>query len=196
MKIFEGKTPSERKKLIAATALGALALLTLVYNFSGFVGGRKTTVTVTVSPTPTATASTTGGTQTTTIQTLTPDEINSVYLTTPVAYTPGSFYAPDAGRNIFAFYEPPQPTPFVAQPVVETPPPTVPPTPPPTPLPFLLSYVSPQNIYAGSAGFPLSVHGDKFTPDALIFWNGSQIPTTFVSPQQLRANIPANFIAG
>ncbi|HLM01530.1 MAG TPA: IPT/TIG domain-containing protein, partial [Pyrinomonadaceae bacterium] len=115
---------------------------------------------------------------------------------TPVAYTPGSFYAPDAGRNIFAFYEPPQPTPFVAQPIVETPIPT-PPTPTPVPPPpLLLSYVSPQNIYAGSAGFPLSVHGDKFTPDTLIFWNGSQIPTTFVSPQQLRANIPANFIAG
>ncbi|MDQ3799838.1 MAG: hypothetical protein M3384_10325 [Acidobacteriota bacterium] len=200
MKIFEGKTPSERKKLIAAMVLGALAVLTLVYNFSGtFFGGRKTTVNVSVSPTPSATLSAGGGNSAprqSDIQLLSQDQIMRDWLTTPVVYAPGSFYAPDAGRNIFAFYEPPEPTPYVEIPAsIKTPPPTPPPTPAPTP-PILLSYASPQSVYAGSKGFRLEVSGDKFTPDSLIFWNGSQLPTNFVSPQKLAADIPAGMIAG
>ncbi|HEX8249527.1 MAG TPA: hypothetical protein VF599_15225 [Pyrinomonadaceae bacterium] len=196
MKIFEGKTPSEKKKLIAAMVLGGLAVLMLVYNFSGFVGGRKTTVTVSVSPTPGATLSSSSGTQTSNIQVLSQDQINQEWLTRPVVYTPGSFYAPDAGRNIFAFYEPPQPTPFEPLPVsIQTPPPPTPATPTPTP-PVLVSYVSPQSVYAGSRNFRLEVNGDKFTPDSLIFWNGSQIPTSFVNTQKLTADISANLIAG
>jgi hypothetical protein len=199
MNIFEGKTPSEKKKLIAAMVLGALALLTLVYNFSGMFGGRKTTVNVSISPTPTATLSPGGSGNTapqSDIQLLSQDQIMRDWLTTPVIYTPGSFYAPDAGRNIFAFYEPPEPTPYEPTPIpikIETPTPT--PTPPPPP-PILLSYASPQSVYAGSRSFRLEVSGDKFTPDALIFWNGSQLPTNFVSPQKLWADIPANMIAG
>ncbi|HEY0050718.1 MAG TPA: hypothetical protein VGB68_15600 [Pyrinomonadaceae bacterium] len=196
MNIFEGKTPSEKKKLIAAMVLGGLAVLTLVYNFSGLTGGRKTTVTVSVSPTPSATISSSNGTQTSNIKLLSQDQINQEWLTSPVVYTPGSFYAPDAGRNIFAFYEPPQPTPYEPVPVVETPLPTPPPTPVPTPLPILVSYVSPQSVYAGSRSFRLEVNGDKFTPDSLIFWNGSQIPTSFVNTQKLTADISANLIAG
>lgn len=196
MKIFEGKSPSERNKLIAAIVLGALALLTLVYTFSGmFIGGRKTSVTVNISPTPTATVSTSGEVQTSRIQTLTPEQINADWLTTPVVYAPGSFYAPDAGRNIFAFYEPPQPTPFIYVAKVETPIPTPPITPAPTP-DILLGYISPQSIYAGSKSFRLEVNGDRFTPDSLIFWNGSQIPTNFVNGQRLTADISASLIAG
>lgn len=177
--------------------LGGLAVLTLVYTFGGmFVGGRKTTVTVSVSPTPTATVTSSSGTQTSTIQTLSQDQINSEWLTRPVVYIPGAFYAPDAGRNIFAFYEPPAPTPYVALPVAEkTLPIPTPATPTPTP-PILLGYVSPQSVYAGSNNFRLEVNGDKFTPDSLIIWNGSQIPTNYVSAQKLTADISANLIAG
>ncbi|HEX9961797.1 MAG TPA: hypothetical protein VGB00_12735, partial [Pyrinomonadaceae bacterium] len=57
-------------------------------------------------------------------------------------------------------------------------------------------YVSPQSVFAGSNNFRLEVNGDKFTPDSLIFWNGSQIPTNFISPQKLTADISANQIAG
>jgi len=53
----------------------------------------------------------------------------------------------------------------------------------------------PQNIYAGSRGFRLEVNGDKFTPDAKIYFSQSLMPTTFVSAQKLTADIPANFIA-
>jgi hypothetical protein len=198
MKIFEGKTPSEKKKLIAALVLGSLAVLLLFYNMSGILfGGRKTNVTVSISPTPTATVNSSGGTQTSSnIQLLTPAEVNDVWLTTPVVYAPSSFYAPDAGRNIFAFYEPPPPTPYVEPvQVIETPKPIPTPTATPPP-PFTLGYVSPQSVYAGSRSFRLEVNGDKFTPDSLIIWNGSQIPTNFVSPQKLTADINANLIAG
>ena len=175
--------------------LGALAVLTLVYTFSGmFVGGKKTTVTVSISPTPTATTSS-SATQTSTIQTFSDDQINREWLTRPVVYIPGAFYAPDAGRNIFAFYEPPAPTPYVYVEKIETPTPTPTITPAPTPY-IMLSYVSPQSIYAGSKSFRIEANGDKFTPDSLIFWNGSQIPTNFISPQKLTADISANLIAG
>lgn len=196
MKIFEGKSPSEKKKLIIAMVLGGLALLTLTYSFGGmfFGGSRKTTVTVNVSPTPTATVSTSGGTQPDRIQTLSQEQINSDWLTRPVIYVPGAFYAPDAGRNIFAFYEPPQPTPYVSVEVVKTEKPTPPPSPPPTP-DFILGYVSPQSVYAGSKNFRLEVNGDRFTPDSLIIWNGSQIPSTYVSPQKMTADISAGLIS-
>jgi hypothetical protein len=120
----------------------------------------------------------------------------SPYTTTPIVYDPSSAYAPDAGRNIFAFYEPPPPTPYSPTP---TPPPVieVPKTPPPTPTPpFMVGFVTPQSVYAGSKSFRLEVNGDKFTPDSLIYLNGNQLPTTFVSPQQLVAEVPSNFIAG
>jgi hypothetical protein len=195
MKIFEGKSPTERNKLIAAMVLGALALLTLVYTFGGMLtGGKKTTVTVNVSPTPTATVSN-GSTQTSQIQVLTSEQINEGALTTPVVYTPGSFYAPDAGRNIFAFYEPPKPTPYVYVAKVEPQKPTPVITPAPTP-PILLGYISPQSIFAGSKSFRLELNGDKIPSDALVFWNGSQIPTNYVNEQKLTADISAGLITG
>jgi hypothetical protein len=71
------------------------------------------------------------------------------------------------------------------------------PTPAPAPSPSLLvGFVTPQSVYAGSKSFRMDVSGDKFTPDSLILFNGNPIPTTFVSPQQLSAEIPSNFIAG
>jgi hypothetical protein len=193
MKLFEGKSPAERNKIIAAGVLGAMALLSLVYTFGGgLFGGRK--VSVTVSATPTPTASPRRNRETASIPTV--EEENFVYTTTPVNYEPGRFYAPDAGRNIFAFYEPPVPTPYSPTP---TPPPVieVPKTPPPTPTPpLMVGFVTPQSVYAGAQSFRLEVNGDKFTPDSLIYLNGNQLPTTFVSPQQLVAEVPSNFIAG
>lgn len=195
MKIFEGKSPAERNKLIAAIALGVMALLALTYTFGGmFFSSKKTTVAVSTSPTPTPkTSAPKGDTQNATLPSQ--DEVNFQYETTPVV-SPGNFYAPDAGRNIFAFYEPPPPTPYVT-PVapVKTPTPIPPPVPTPTP-PILIGYVTPQSVYSGSKTFRLEVSGDKFTPDSVILFNGSQLPTTFISPQKLVADIPANLIAG
>lgn len=189
MKIFEGKSPAERNKIIAASVLGVLALVSLVYTFGGlFFPSKKTSVSVNVSPSPTPTA-----------QNASPrpnmpsiEQRDFVYTTIPVIYNPGNFNAPDAGRNIFAFYEPGKPTPYSPTPT----PPIKPPTPPPpTPEPpFRVNFANPGSVYAGSKGFTLQISGDKFTPDALILFNGSQIPTNYISPQNLTAQIPEGLI--
>lgn len=193
IKIFEGKTPTERNKTIAALVLGAMATLAILYNVVGLTPGRKTTVSVKTA-TPTPTASPRAGLEI--VRMPNQDEMTSIYTTIPVVYNAGSFYAPDAGRNIFAFYEPPVPTPYVAPPVViKTPTPLPPPEPIPTP-PLLISFVTPQSVYAGAKTFRMEVSGDKFTPDSVILFNGNQLPTTFVSPQQLVADVPSNFVSG
>jgi hypothetical protein len=100
--------------------------------------------------------------------------------------TPGG---PDTGRNIFAFYEPPPPGSNIP-----TPTPIKAPTPTPTP-PILIAYVMPQNVYAGSGGFRMEINGDKLSPDVQVYFNQSQLPTTFVSPQKLVTEVPAALIA-
>ena len=194
MKLFEGKSPSERNKIIVALVLGVLSVLALGNMiFAPFSSSKK----VTVSVSPTASASATPNRAGDTVVTALPrqDEMDQVYLSTAVAvqYPSGGG---DPGRNIFAFYEPPIPTPFSPTPYVEKPTPT--PTPPPTPIPpnVMLSFISRQSAYAGEKGFKLDVGGDKFTSGTYIFFNGAQLPTNYVSPQQLSAEIPANFIAG
>ncbi len=194
MKLFEGKSPTERNKIIAAMVLGAMALLSLGYTFVGNPFGSKKTITVSVSPTPTPTAAPLRNSDTAAL----PSDADTIfiYTTTPVVYNPDRFYAPDAGRNIFAFYEPPPPTPYSPTPI-PTPTPFVEVTPIPTPTPeFLVGFVTPESVYAGSKTFRLEVNGDKFTPDSLIFLNGNQLPTTYISPQKLVADVPSNFISG
>ncbi len=191
MKIFEGKSPEERNKIIAAIVLGALAVLAIGYNGIGFFPSGKKAVTVSGSPTASPTASRTGDTVVTALPQQ--NEIDNIYASIPVAYaaSPG---APDPGRNIFAFYEPPVPTPWSP-----TPPPPIKTPEPKTPEPIVydiaVNYISRQSVYAGEKGFRLEVGGEKFAPDTYIYFNGSQLPTNFIGPQQLSADIPANFIA-
>jgi len=195
MKLFEGKSPAERNKIIAAMVLGVLSLGSLWIAFGGSVFSRKTSVTVsTASPTPkSSTSSNSTGNDS---QMPSQDEQVGVYLNSEINYIPARFNAPDAGRNIFAFYEPPPPTPYVT-PIVVIKPPTPPPTPIPTPTPeFLAASVTPQSVYAGSKGFRLEVYGDRFTPDSRIYFNGTELATTFISPQKLTADIAATLIAG
>lgn len=194
MKIFEGKSPTEKKKIVAALVLGVMAFLALTYTFGGmFVGGKKT-VTVNVSPTPTPTASPGGATQVTMPS---QEQMDLEYATTPVDFQPGAVYAPDAGRNIFAFYEPPPPTPFSPTPLPSPTPFQTPPTPTPTPLaPQTIGFISPQSVYSGAKTFLLEVNGQGFTPDTRIVFNGSELPTTFVNEQRLTASVPSNFIVG
>lgn len=193
MKLFEGKSPAERNKIIAAIVLGVMAVMALAYTFGGSIfGSRKVSVNVTATPTPTASPRR----NTETVRMPSREDELLAYTTTPIVYDPSASYAPDAGRNIFAFYEPPPPTPYSPTP---TPTPVIemPKTPPPTPTPpFLVGYVTPQSVYAGSKSFRLEVNGDKFTPESLIYFNGNQLPTTFISSQQLVAEVPSNFIAG
>jgi hypothetical protein len=195
MKLFEGKSPSERNKIIVALVLGVLSVLALGNMIFAPFSSRKKSITVNVSPTATVSSSPnrTGDTVVTALPKQ--SEIDEIYTRIPVAvqYPPG---ASDPGRNIFAFYEPPIPTPFSPTPYVEkTPKPTPTPTPPPPP-PLVLSFISRQSAYAGEKAFKLEVGGDKFTPGTYIFFNGAQLPTNYISPQQLSAEIPANYIAG
>jgi hypothetical protein len=61
---------------------------------------------------------------------------------------------------------------------------------------MLIAFVAPQSVYAGQRGFRLEVNGDRFTPDAKIYFNQQLMPTTFVNLAKLTTDIPANFIAG
>jgi len=103
----------------------------------------------------------------------------------PIEYTPSAYTAPEARRNIFAYYVPPPPP---VKPVQE-----VTPTPAPPP-PLLLASLSPSNVYARSPDFKLEISGDKFTPSTKIYFDGRELPTTFISPQQLSANVAATLI--
>jgi hypothetical protein len=186
MKFLEGKSPAERNKIIAALILGGVAFIALSYTLSGFLFPSKAnpTTTTTKTPTPTPAVARTSGEMT-----ISPEDI--ALLTTPISYSPISFSS-DAGRNVFAFYEPPAPTPYSPTPYIAKPIPT--PTPPPPP-PIMLGYVSPSNIYAGSKTFRMEVAGDKFTAESIILFNGSELPTNFINTQKLTADVPAVLIA-
>ncbi len=191
MAVFEGKSPAERNKLIAAVVLGVLALAALWMAFGPRFGGSSTNVTVSVSPTPRTGAS--PNRELGPVKMPSKAEQDLGYMI-PVVYNRSMFGAPDPGRNIFAFYEPPPPCPDCPPDPTPTPTPIPPPTPTPQ-LPFEIMGATPASIYAGSKAFRLEVSGDRFTPDAKIYFNNAELPTTFVSPQRLAANVPAEMIA-
>lgn len=190
MRLFEGKSPTEKKKIIAAGVLCVVALLALYLAFGRSLFGSSTRVAVIVSPTPRSAAS--PGRNSADFQMPSADQQILEYQTTEVVFNPGAYPIPDAGRNIFAFYEPPPPCRDCPTPIV-TPPPIK--TPDPTPTPWFTASVNPQSVYAGSKGFRLEVTGGEFTPDARIYFSQSELPTTFISPQRLVADIPAALIA-
>jgi hypothetical protein len=192
MNPFAGKSPTERNKIIAAMVLGALSLFSLWFAFGGSFSSSKPKITVNASPSPKPSAS--PGANNADLAMPTANELDALYATIPVIYNPNTFYAPDAGRNIFAFYEPPLPTPpLPVVPVVKTPTPIPPPPPTPEP-PMKLDVLLPQSVYAGGKGFRLEVVGQKFTPDSRIYFAGAELRTTFVSPEKLFADVPANLI--
>lgn len=182
-------TPTDKKKLIAAGVLGLIALVALYMAFGrGLFGGGTTTAAPKSTPTPKPATSTR-----TSADMPSTDEQTLVYETTPVDCCNGIGAAPDPGRNIFAFYEPPVPTPYVPTPI---PPqkPTATPTPAPTPI-QLIAFLNPQSVYAGAQGFRLEVNGDHFTPDTHIFYNQVEMPTTFINAQRMITDVPSNMIA-
>jgi hypothetical protein len=193
--VLDIKTPADRNKLIAAIVLGLLALITLYLAFGrGFFGSSTSTnVKVTTSPTPKSAASPSSSTETQPVSMPSKSEQDFTYQTTQIDYRPGNSYAPDPGRNIFSFYEPPPPCPTCPTPVKPTPTPT--PAPTPVPPPVQLAFLNPQTVYAGSSrGFRLEADGDKFTPDMHIYFNQVQMPTTFVNDKKLVTEIPSNMV--
>src|SRR5260370_41277010 len=101
MAILEGKTPTERNKIIAAAVLGLVALIALYLGFGRTLFGRTPTAKTTATPTPKPAAS--PGAVNNDPNLPTASEQDFVYQTTPVVYQPGSSFSPDPGRNIFAF---------------------------------------------------------------------------------------------
>ena len=194
MGLFEGKSKSERNKIIVAAVLGVVSLVTLYFAFGrSMFSSSKTTATVKISPTPTPKPGLSVTVRTDTLPSA--GEQDFVYQTTAVVY-PGSISAPDPGRNIFAFYEPPLPCRGDKCPSPIPPPPT--PVKSPTPLPpppILLASLSPQTVYAGIKTFRIELNGDKFTPDSRIYFNQNELPTNFITAQRISAEVPAKYVA-
>lgn len=195
MAVAAANSSTERNKMIAAAVLGVVALFALYMAFGrGLFSSSSTKATTAASPTPKPASSPGVNRPATSLPSA--DEQDFVYQTTPVDYRPGSAYAPDAGRNIFAFYEPPPPCkgadcPTPLPPPVKTPPP---PTATPTP-PMLIAFANPQTVFAGSKAFRLELTGERFSGEARIYFNQVEMPTTFVNTDKLYTEIPANLIA-
>lgn len=176
MKFFDPNNPNEKKKMIAAGALGLVAIIVLGYVFFG--GSSKPPAnTIAKGPSPTPRVGNV-------ISDPPPDDPSKY---TEIIYTGTVPPATEANRNVFAFYEAPSPTPR----------PVYIPTPTPTPTPpVTASSLSPSNVYARTpADFTLQVSGDKFTPALHIVMDGRDLPTRFISPQQLFATVSANLIS-
>jgi hypothetical protein len=62
---------------------------------------------------------------------------------------------------------------------------------PPNPAPSVIS-LSPSSTNAGGSAFTLTVTGTQFSSSSQVLWNGSQVPTTYVSGTSLTAQIPAS----
>ncbi len=175
--------PGEQKKLIAAVALGVVALLFLYWTFVGFGTSSpkpRSSASPTPSPRPAAVANQPA--------TQTPLDLKSDLGNTlqPVSWHWTSPPLTEPKRNIFVYYEPP-PRPVVI-------PSTPTPTPTPTP-PVLLASLSPSNVYARTGDFTLEITGDKLTPALRVSIDGRELPAKFAGPQQLSVSVPASVIA-
>jgi CSLREA domain-containing protein len=63
----------------------------------------------------------------------------------------------------------------------------------------IITFISPVSAVAGGAAFTLTVNGAGFVAGAnpsVVQWNGTALATTFVSEDQLTAEVPAALIAG
>lgn len=177
--ILEGKTPSERKKTIAAIVLGAIAIITLGYMF---LGSSKSSQQLASQSSNTTTQKK--------ANVFTPPQVrpeDREYIPQPINFDSSTPVLTDAGRNIFAYYVPPAPKP--------TPVPTPKPTPPPIPPNIVLASISPVNVYAHTSDFTMDLTGDKFTPETRVYIGGGELATRFITPQQLSARVPAQIIS-
>ena len=59
----------------------------------------------------------------------------------------------------------------------------------------VIANMNPDMKYTGSPDFTLTVNGSGFVSTSVVRWNGADRPTTFVTPNQLTANISAGDIA-
>ncbi len=192
MKIFEGKTEAERRKLIIVMIAAPLALIAVLYNFGAFSGKKKRAQTAGVNSNKRPTA---GDPR------IKPEDVRALEPPSPIVYTPAVYAPPQIaaiGRNIFGYsaYTNASTAPRANTSVVTATPEFVEPTPAPMPpAPLVLASVSPSNVYARTGNFPLQLSGDKFTAETRIYLNNQELPTEYVSPQLVKANVPAALIA-
>ncbi|MCO6451900.1 MAG: fibronectin type III domain-containing protein [Caldilineales bacterium] len=62
-------------------------------------------------------------------------------------------------------------------------------------LPPVITQLSPPGISASSPTTILTVNGANFSPDAKVLWNGNPLPTTFINPGKLTAQVAASLLA-
>jgi hypothetical protein len=55
--------------------------------------------------------------------------------------------------------------------------------------------ISPTAVTAGQSSFVLTVRGANFSHRSVILWNGAARTTTFINPQQVKAQIPSSDVA-
>ncbi|HEX8708457.1 MAG TPA: IPT/TIG domain-containing protein [Pyrinomonadaceae bacterium] len=188
MAIGQSKPKAERNKLMLAIALGTLAIISLWYMlFSSSPNtntpkGNSNRKSANTAPTP----SNSNGQNL-----LVKGGQDAPYLG-PVDYPERPAAVPEAGRNIFAFYVPPAPK--AAAPAASAVP-QISPTPTPKPPNLVLASVSPVNVYARTGDFTLDITGDKFTSAVRIYVGDAELPTRFISAQQLSATVPASLIS-
>lgn len=175
MQLFDPNNPNERKKMIAAAVLAVGAIVVLGYVFFGGSSGKPPANTTAAKPSPTPSR---------VVKEQEPVDDPSIYR--PVIYNGTIPGVSEAGRNIFAYYEPPPPP--VKVPYV--------PTPSPTPVPpVAISSLNPSTVYGRTADFSLEITGDKFTPALRVTVDGRELPTRFINSQQMFATVPAALIA-
>jgi uncharacterized protein (TIGR03437 family) len=59
-----------------------------------------------------------------------------------------------------------------------------------------ITSLMPSAVTAGAPAFTLTVNGSNFATGATVLWNGSPLTTSFVSPTQVTAAVPASLVSG
>src|ERR1700674_2483603 len=63
------------------------------------------------------------------------------------------------------------------------------------PSPASISGVMPDSANAGSGDLVLTVNGTGFASNSVVYWNSATVSTSYVTTQQLTANVPGAHIA-
>src|ERR1700730_12515179 len=65
----------------------------------------------------------------------------------------------------------------------------------PNPVPFINDPLVPTSVAPGGPGFTLTVNGTGFASGSKVNWNGTALPTSFVSSSRLTSSVPGSDIA-